>query len=41
MLEVIHVFYNSIHEDTFVYHESGCNRDWWLLLQTHSPAYFM
>ncbi len=41
MIDIIYVHYNTTHEDDFVYYEDGQNRDWWLLLQTHTPAFFM
>lgn len=40
MIDIIYVHYNTTHESDFVYYEEGQNRDWWLLLQTHTPAFF-
>ena len=41
MIDIIYVHYNTTHGSDFVYYEDGLNRDWWLLLQTHTPAFFM
>ena len=41
MIDIIYVHYNTTHENDFIYYEEGRNRDWWLLLQTHTPAFFV
>lgn len=41
MIDIIYVHYNTTHGEDFVYYEEGKNRDWWLLLQTHTPAFFI
>lgn len=40
MIEIIYVYYNTTHKSDFVYYDNNANRDWWLLLQTHTPAFF-
>lgn len=41
MIDIIYVHYNTTHADDFVYYEENPSRDWWLLLQTHTPAFFI
>ena len=41
MIDIIHAYYNASHGSDFVYYDESSNRDWWLLLQTHTPAFFI
>ena len=41
MIDIIYVQYNTTHENNFVYYEDDQTRDWWLLLMTHTPAFFI
>ncbi len=41
MINIIYATYNIKHETDFIYYDDNPSRDWWLLLQTHSKAYFV
>lgn len=41
MIDIMYACLLTEHEDNFVYYEVNDNRDWWLLLVTSSPAFFI
>lgn len=41
MIEIIYVQFDTTHEEGFFYLDDSRKHDWWLLLQTHTPAYFI
>lgn len=40
MLDILHVHYDTTHNNDFVYIDESCNHDWWLLLLVHTPVFF-
>lgn len=40
MIEIIYANYDISHNSDFICDENNPDRDWWLLLQTHTPAFF-
>lgn len=41
MIDIIYACLLTAHEDDFIYNEPYDDRDWWLLLVTKSPAFFI
>ena len=41
MIDIIYACLLTTHEDNFIYYEPRTDRDWWLLLVTKSPAFFI
>lgn len=41
MIDILFACHSTKHENNFVYYEVNDDRDWWLLLVTNSPAFFI
>jgi len=41
MIDIIYATYDIGHDANFIYHDENPARDWWLIMQTHSKAYFI